>query len=363
MREVLKNIFKITIFLFVFFVIYVVLTYMKKPENVDLRNITGFYAEEKNTLDMVYIGGSAAFVYWQPLKAYEEYGIASYNFATNSIQVELYKYMIKEVMKRQNPKLLVLDARGFQYRDYDLKPKEASYRNVLTGTPLNKDKIEFIENNIPKYLKEETTSYKHDLFLYHTVLENRNFENIFNMIFNKNKNDLKGFYFVPNAKRMKKLRFRTDKVTSPSWTTINILNDLLEYLNTLDIEVLFIVSPYIEMEEEKEIFNCIELIIEKAGYNFVDSNEYYKDMKIDYDTDFYDYNHMNIYGSDKYTEFLSEYIEENYDLLDRRKDKKYSDWNELLPEWNLKKEETKKEIDKIIEGKYYDQELFIKEKK
>ncbi len=361
MKDMIKNILKIIIFLLLFFIIFVVLTYMKKPESIDYRNITGFYAEEKNSLDMVYIGGSAAFVYWQPLKAYEEFGIASYNFGANTIQVELYEYMIKEVMKHQTPDLLILDARGFQYRDYDQPPTSVAYRNVLTGMPLNKNKLEFIENNVPKYLNDKTYSYKHDLFLYHTVLENRNFKDIFNVIFNKNKNDLKGFYFVPKSERMKRLKFETDKETSPSWETVNILNGLLEYLNTLDTEVLFIVSPYIEKKEEKEIFNCVESIIKKAGYDFIDANDYYKEMKINYDTDFYNYNHMNIYGSDKYTEFLSKYIKENYDLPDRRKDNNYSEWNELLGNWNLEKEATRKATDEIIEGKYYYEEIYVRE--
>ena len=360
MKYNIKNILQTTLFLLVFVVVFTVLTYMKKPENVNIKNITGFYAEEKNSLDMVYIGGSAAFVYWQPLKAFEEHGIISYNFGVNTIQAEFYKYMVEEVMKRQSPELLVIDARAYQYRDEDQRPSAAVYRNVLTGMPYNENKIEFIEKYVPKYIREETASFKHDLFLYHTSQEIRNLESIYKIVFKKNKNEYKGFNFVPTAQNLKKLKFRTDKSKSPSWATITLLNELLEYLNTLDTDVLFIVSPYIETEEEKAVFNCIQRIIEEAGYPFVDANEYYKDMKIDYKTDFYNYNHMNIYGSDKYTDFLANYINENYNLKDRRKDKKYSDWYDLLPNWYLKKQETKEAIDRIIEGKYYDEEVHVK---
>ena len=124
MRECKKNIIDITkilIFLILFVLIFIFLTYIMKPINVNLKNIAGFYNEEKNSLDMVYIGGSAAFVYWQPLKAYEDEGIASYNFAVNSIQEESYKYMIKEVLEYQNPKLILIDARAYSYRDNEKK--------------------------------------------------------------------------------------------------------------------------------------------------------------------------------------------------------------------------------------------------
>ena len=55
---------KIIIFIILFIIIFIILTYIMKPINVNLKNITGFYGEDKNSLDMVYIGGSAAFVYW-----------------------------------------------------------------------------------------------------------------------------------------------------------------------------------------------------------------------------------------------------------------------------------------------------------
>lgn len=361
MINVIKNVLKITIFFAIFFIIFVVLTYMKKPESSNLDNIIGFYAEEKNSLDMVYIGGSAAFVYFASLNAYEDYGIASYTFGTHTIQAEFYEYMAKEVMTRQKPKLLVIDARAYQYRDHDQMPTSVAYRNVLTTMPFNLNRIEFIENNVPTYLSQKTDSYHFDLFFYHTAVENRSIEDTINLIFRKKKNDIKGFHFVPKAMRMEKQKFKTDKSTSPSWPTVTILNSFLDYLKTLDCEVLFVVSPYIELESEKEVFNCIEKLIEKAGFDFLDSNEYYKKMKIDFDTDFYNYNHMNIYGAEKYTKFLSEYIKENYDLPDRREDKVYSSWDDLLENWHTKVQNTKDEIDKIINGKYYDDEIYVKE--
>lgn len=360
MKEIIKNCVKIIIFIVLFFALFLTLNYMKKPNSIDLQNITGFYAEEKNSLDMVYLGGSAAFVYFEPLKAYEEYGIASYNFAANTMQAELYEYMIKEVMRRQTPELLVIDARAFQYRDSEQPPTSVAYRNVLSGTQFNKNKIEFIEENVPKFLNEETKSYHFDLALYHTADGYNNLETTFNMIFNKNKNDLKGFYFVPKAKRMKKVDFKTEKQVAPSNDTINILNSLLSYLKTLDTEVLFVVSPYIQSKTEKEVLNYVKSFVEDYHFDFLDSNEYYDEMGVDFDTDFYNYLHMNIYGAEKYTKFLSEYIKENYDLEDRRNDKNYSEWNELLPNWNNLVNDTKTQINAKIEGLCYDEEIFIR---
>lgn len=361
MRETILNIIKIITFGFIFLIIFVFLTYMKKPNSVDLQNITGFYAEERNSLDMVYIGGSAAFVYWEPLKAYEEYGIASYDFGANTIQAEFYEYMIKEILSRQNPELIVIDARAFQYRDIDQPPSSVAYRNVLTGMPFNLNKIQFIEENVPKYLNESTKTYHFDLSLYHTSEGFSSIRRAYEMIFHKYSNDLKGFFFVPKAARMKKMTFKTSKIEQVSEETTQILDDLLEYLKTEDVNVLFVVSPYIETKTEKANFNFIEKKVKEAGFGFLDSNEYSKEMNIDYDTDFYNYNHVNIYGADKYTSFLSEYMKSNYNMPDRRDNSDYSDWDDLLDNWNSLVDATKSEIDEIINGENYDKEIYIKE--
>ena len=92
------------------------MTYIMKPSDIALNNIAGFYGEEEDSLDMVYIGGSACYVYYEPLRAFEQNGIASYNFAASTPQVELYKMMIKEILKSQEAEVIVIDARTLQYR-------------------------------------------------------------------------------------------------------------------------------------------------------------------------------------------------------------------------------------------------------
>ena len=67
-------------------------TYLFRNTDDDRRHIAGLKQEK---VDMVYVGGSAAFVYWQPLKAWNECGYTSYNYATNSIQAESIKAYIE----------------------------------------------------------------------------------------------------------------------------------------------------------------------------------------------------------------------------------------------------------------------------
>ena len=340
----------LTITLVLFSILFVkIMTYIMKPSSVDLKNIAGFYGEEKNSLDMVYIGGSATFVYYEPLRAFERQGITSYNFASNTIQPELYKTMIKDILKRQKPEVIVIDARAFQYREKDQPPTEVAYRNVLTGMPLSINKIEFIHENVEKYLNEDDAPYYFDIIKYHRNPEKIRVNDQIKMAFNMYENQLKGFHFIPKVEEQKKIVNNTDVKTPISEETEKILIDLLEYCKTTDCNYLFVVSPYVEQELHKENFNYISEIINQYGYNFLDTNDYYNEMKLNFKTDLYNYSHVNIFGADKYTDFLCEYLIENYNLPDRRKDENYQEWFDLLDNWHKQVESTKAQITKLIE--------------
>lgn len=317
---------------------------MMKPTSIDLKNIAGLYGERNNSLDMVYIGGSACHKYYYPLRAFENYGIASYNYSAASIQPELYKMMIKEILKSQNPKLIVIDARAFQYRKESLEQDylEVAYRKVLTGMNPSKDKFEFIEKNIGngKYLEDEKTSYYFDIIKYHRDTKGILINDSIKMAFNLYKNPYKGADITSVVeKQQKNKKYNTNEKEPITTTSEEILMDLLKYIETTDCKYLFVVSPYIEQENEKKNFNYIEEIVTKSGHNFLDANDFYEEMNINFENDFYDHAHANIWGAEKYTDFLTQYIKQNYSLPDRKE--QYQDWNELLPNWNMQVQKTK----------------------
>ena len=47
-------------------------------------NVNGFYAEEENSVEVLFIGSSTMFCTADPLVLYEEYGIASYDFGSSA---------------------------------------------------------------------------------------------------------------------------------------------------------------------------------------------------------------------------------------------------------------------------------------
>lgn len=354
-KKSVKPLIRIVAFALVFVFVFVFLTYTSKPG--DLRNssrIYGLYAEKENTLDVVNIGGSATFVYYAPLQAWEDYGIVSYDYAAAGVQAELYKHMIEEVLKTQSPKLIVLDARAFQYRDAEnddsQPPSEFTYRTTLDGMRLSLNKIRFINNNVGVYIEDDDKlSYYLDLIKYH----GHGYPNVDKMkiMLGKYKDKYNGFFIEAKNEELKKEEFETDETRPVSEDTNAVLVDLLEYMQGIDCEFLFTVSPYLEKEEHKQTFNYVESVVEQYGYKFLDANDYVDEMGIDYSTDFYDTKHVNIYGAEKYTEFLSKYMLENYDIPDRTDDPAYAFMNNYVDQWHQETETAREKLDKIIEEK------------
>ena len=82
------------------------------------RKVEGFYAEEKASLDFVFIGSSQMFTSVVPAVLWEEYGITSYDFGANEQPMYLSYYYIREALKYQNPKAIVLEVSYCDAKDY-----------------------------------------------------------------------------------------------------------------------------------------------------------------------------------------------------------------------------------------------------
>lgn len=329
------NITKVTAFVLIFSFLFVFVSYLIRPLGYNREIISGFYAEDPEELDAVYIGGSVCFVSWAPMIAFREQGIASYNYASDTIEADTIKYCIKEVLKTQSPKLFVIDARPFEYRDAEQPPKEVPIRNLSDCMPYSYNRTEMLLNIVPSVLKENALNYILDISKYHENWK------VFNKDFydygsNQKENNNRGFYFVPDSTS---LTIPDDKTAviekmAPSEDTVKILEDLLEFCKSKDLKVMFVVAPYAESDAHRSVYNYVSDQVESFGYDFINYNDYYKEMNIDFSTDFYNADHLNIFGAEKYTSYLAQNIVENYQIPDRRIDADYSDWFDNLADWD-----------------------------
>ena len=311
--------------------------------NSDVKNIIGIYEEKNDSLDMIYIGGSACYVYWEPLRAWNEYGYTSYNVSADALPPQAIKYLMIESKKTQSPKLWLIDLRPFQYGEkyYDdtntsIMYHETAIRNVSDSIKYSKNRNDLINASVPN-LKERYSYYfdiakYHSQFLYKIYWTLQGDKTPMDQLDNSVKNPYKGFKFIDwggrEIQNFVDYSYVNDELKL-SDTLNELFIDLLEYCKSEDEKVLFIVHSYIQTKEDKMNYNYMKRVIEDYGFDFLNTNDYYKEINLNYSNDMYNHNHVNIFGAEKYTNWLSKYINDNYELPNHKNDASYSEWDDL----------------------------------
>lgn len=353
--EKVKKIISFIVFISIIAFAYVKLTYLMRNSSVDRANVIGI--KEEAELDVVFVGGSSTMVYWQPLKAWHDYGFTSYNYSTNTNQAENIIWYIKEILKTKTPELFVVDLRAFQYWSPVLN--EAGVRNGLDSMNLGLDRWKYARYILGnREIDEETDvlSYYFDIAKYHTQYEAFanpvNWEYIDNSTYRPDK----GFGWEPPAARQEKPEgFMTDQKGGLDERCIQVLVDLLDYCKEENLQVLFVVCPYVITREDMMKYNTMAEVITGYGYPYLNTNEYYTEMGIDFETDFFNADHVDCLGAEKYTCFIGEYICDNYNMPDHSNDGgDFEKWDiefeRFEEEAQSRREQCYLAIDKIAEG-------------
>ena len=319
-------------FVLFFFILITVLTkvsWLFRGNSLECREIIVGYRNIKK-IDVAFIGASNWIDYFSPLEAFNEQGIVSYNYATLGGPFQLYKYYIKDA-RRKNPQLYVVDIRMLSSVREELLG-DWDVREWTDSMPLlSKERIAGITSYLSAHETNneiDTTSLYFDLIKYHSNIAALGQEQQWRYMFTQNIGDYKkGYMPLLGANPLPKPKY-SDVRTELTEAQLSALNELLDYCDDIKANVVFVLGPYLTLNNVNGIYNAAGDIITSRGYNFINFNNYLDEMKIDCETDFYEQIHLNYIGSKKYTHYLTSYLKEHYSIPDRRGDDEYSQWHE-----------------------------------
>lgn len=291
---------------------------------------------EENTVDGVFIGTSGVDRYWIAPQAYEEYGMTVYPFSVDALPSWLVIDMIKEARKYQNPQLIMIDIRPFASPvSPDKTLTENRAKRVIDMldffSPLRIDAIKRTD----EVMTEKYSDYDTDIITYYlTFINSHNKWDSEDFTFDdigSTKSTHLGMYFVKKFISKKKLEPFKAYTGTKELDPINekYLNELLDYIEAEGLNVLFIDTPHNMKEEVAMQSNRVCEILNDRGIACINYNtaEGLAACDFDYKNDFYEGSHTNFYGATKFTNVLSKYISENYQLPDRRGDEACEEWN------------------------------------
>ena len=352
----MKNVIKSIIFIAIFVFLLQSLTYMLRTNGTIKEIFVGFYAEQKDTIDVIMIGSSSVYPYYAAPQMWGEYGIAAYPLSSNVQRPKTAIYMVKEALKTQTPELFIFEMRMFIFEDGSMQNNMAFSRGATDNLKYSWNRIQLINTLVPD-VSERLTFY-FDIFKYHSNWRTIILPDQYTALFYERLHPLKGYATNDKVLPGEGMDYSMvmDEMPIPAEQE-EILYRLLDYLQNNNLNALFIVSPTTLDEEKQMQFNYIGNIVGSYGYNYVNLNNYYEEIGIDFTTDFYDGGgHTNALGAEKCTAFLGQYLAENYEFKDKRGEDKYSTWDDAYEYWQECQEEAIKIIRSKISRGEYDEE-------
>lgn len=286
---------------------------------------------EKGTVDTVVVGTSGMDRYIIPSQIYEEYGATVYPLAVDAMPCWLYIDVIKEALRYQDPELFILDIRAFGQGNQSADTLDIRARRVLDSMDFfspNRISAAFKTMNMvhqadakqPKF----NASYLFSFIKYHTMWEEKDFR--FEEHIGREEHMYGGFFINSElsvlAEEQEPSVLKADKYTDLDPLSEAALHELIDFIREEELNVLFFESPRVLEGMEKGRTNRIFQILEQENMPFL---HYYTNeadgrfaIPLDHKEDFYNAGHVNYYGAAKVTEALGAYLDEHYDLPDRR---------------------------------------------
>ncbi len=286
--------------------------------------LKGFYQEDKDSLDVVYMGASDVYSDVAPGYAYRRDGITSYIFATQANSILNYKSQLKNVLSRQKDAIIVVELNGALYDTDEDMVKEANLRNYGDNVPLDAIKLGWIAQNVP----ENKLEYLFPIMKYHSVwstLEDE--QNMRDTVITDQKRGydyLKGIlnwtlsFQSPEPSLNSKLAANAEKRQPLCPGQEEELRNLLEFCRREGMKnIVFARFPHIVTEKTYDRYersNTIGDIVEEYGFEYLNLERDYAKLGLDETKDFYNLDHLNYKGQQKLTAYLVDYLKQNYGL-------------------------------------------------
>lgn len=293
--------------------------------------IMGFYEEPKNSIDVVYVGGSHTNAAISPTQLYEEYGTTGYVLYSWSQPIWTAYHYVIEALKTQKPKVVVVDVFGMVYgntymTDVDMNSVSDDY-SLLIPPSLNRVQLAMA---MSRCQTEHKPFYRYaSLLRYHNRWKALTQEDILWPL-QSYRTTGKGFgplYTTESYELHQPAEITPNEEVTYEWSKV-YLQKLVELSQKQGFQLVAVNFPYIAKDLEYDIFAWTRQYCEENGVPFIDYllEDTAAEAGFDYGTDMAEHAHVNYKGAAKLTAHLGKFLHDNYDLPDHRGDDAYAQW-------------------------------------
>lgn len=315
--KILMRIVSVIVFLILFLGIYAYADRVLERKDAYIKHAPFF--EEKNDFDVLFLGTSHIRDGVYPMELWNGYGISSYNLGGPGNSLGVSYWNLVNALDYTTPKLVVIDCPQISYSEM-LAENSNFTHTTFDEFPLSVNKVKAICD-----LAEEGNrmAYLWPFSVYHS-----RWNELTKSDFTANPSLDKGARFrISAAMPIESEQISPDEKSSMDTVGVDYLCKMIELCQERDIEVLLTYLPFPATESKLREANLVYDIAGLYGVRYI--NFFEGELLVDFDTDMADSDsHLNASGARKITEYLGEYMQENYGLTDRREDSAYNSWHE-----------------------------------
>lgn len=313
-----RNILRMIAFVIIFLVLLTAANRLLIFKHEDgIPQMRAYYKEPADSIDVLCMGSSHVFANINPTQLYEQYGIMAYDLAGSMQPMWNTYYVFQEALKYQKPKVLVLDVfrltEGFTYSK-DSKVVKNTY-----GMRFSSNKVESIHESLEAPADSgEILMHLIGLPSYKERIWELSSDDISKLFIKEDPdNGYRPLYEVEVYDKPDVSGVIESKPIEPK--TKEYFLKILELAKQNGIKVLLINAPYIINEDDKMIYNTLEGMLlagELPGdVEYLDFNDLYEELGLDFSADFADYDHLNVNGGQKFNQYLGEKIQKTLAFL------------------------------------------------
>ncbi len=293
------------------------------------------YNQPEDGFDVLVVGSSLAYSGCNTNVLWRKYGIACYNLCGAELPYWSTYYELKELLQYHTPKLILLDAKAATYTADYSKPA----RTILsTYGILN------LENRIGAIFSCQETSQRATGFVLAYPEIHTNYVKLTanDFIFPPDNNgrgeSWKGFietdkldpHEVPtisDPKAKKTMRPRAEEY----------VRKIFEMVKEAGIPLCVVSFPNPDYANDLPYYNYLWAIADEYGIPYIDYNDSYWNIGLDYSADFADWQHLNVRGGIKMSlelgNDLMKFWGEKYGIVDHRGDPAYASYDTCAEIW------------------------------
>ena len=336
-------------FILIFVLLLTGVSYIVRTNGHIKNRFAGFYAEGKNSIDVLLCGGSTIGTSFSPGYMWGEYGLTSYPISSNTQRPKAIRYLLEEAYKYQKPDVVVVELRMFTYEDEAMQTDEAHIREVTDNMKYSLHRLKTVRNmtdGVDEF--EDKLSYYFDIIKYHSNWAmffsrdevqkltyskqdlHKGFEHPVDILYH----DIKETPYIPTEERL----------AIPSEQE-KVLRELLAFLTEKEQKALFVVTPCIYDTQYFGQMNYMKDIVEQEGFRYLNMMDC---LDYNYETDYLDGGHANILGAKKCSELLGSILSKEYGLADKRGAQNFDSWDESNKAFWAIYDEVSNNIDKYM---------------